>query len=131
MNMQYLATVSEFYTEKFAPGSAEALDKAASYGLPFSLFGFALVFAVLAIIMFVVIVFGKIFGVKQQKPAKEVKKVEKAENKPEPKVEEAPVATAVNDDGGIIAAIVAAVSAFRTANGTSGGFRVVSFKKRK
>ena len=48
MNMQLLS-VAEFYSEKFTPGSAEALDKAVSYGLPFSLFGFAVVFGVLAV----------------------------------------------------------------------------------
>lgn len=125
MNMQFLS-VAEFYSEKFAPASAEALDKAVSFGLPFSLFGFAVVFTVLAVIMLVVIVFGKVFGGQQDKP--------KLETKPEPKVEvqTAPVAvTPVSDNGSIVAAIMAAVSAFRASNGESGAFRVVSFKKRK
>ena len=111
--------------------SKEAVDNAVSYGLPFSGFGFSLVFIVLAIIMFIVTIFGKIFGVKQPKPVAEVKKAEKAESKPEPKEEAVASVAHVSNDNGIIAAIVAAVSAFRTATGTTGGFRVVSFKKRK
>ena len=130
--MQFLSTVDPFYFEKFAPGSAEALEKAASFGLPFSLFGFAVVFGVLAIIMLIVMAFGKVFGTAQNKPKAEKVKVEK---KPEPKVEAAPApapVAPVSDNGGIVAAIMAAISAYRAANGESaGGFRVVSFKKRK
>ena len=129
MNMQFLS-VAEFYSEKFAPVSAEAIDKAASFGLPFSLFGFAVVFSVLAVIMLVVIVFGKVFGVSQEKPKTE-KKVEK-KSEPGVEVPSEPVTVApVSDNGGIVAAIMAAISAFRGANGESGAFRVVSFKKRK
>jgi len=132
MNLQLLNAAEEmvFYSEKFAPGSSEALGKAVSYGLPFSLYGFAVVFGVLAVIMFVVIIFGKIFGAKQEKSADAPKKVEK---KAEPKVESTPVIKTVPtvDNGGIVAAIMAAISAFRSTNGENGGFRVVSFKKRK
>lgn len=133
MNLQLLNTAEElaFYSEEFAPGSSEAIDKAVSFGLPFSLYGFAVVFSVLAIIMLVVIVFGKIFGAKTQKPKAEPKQ---SQNKPEPKVEApAPVVAAAPavDNGKVVAAIMAAVSAFRGANGESGAFRVVSFKKRK
>lgn len=129
MNMQLLS-VAEFYSEKFAPASAEAVNKAVSFGLPFSLFGFSVVFGVLLVIMLVVVAFGKVFGASQNKPKAEIKKVE---TKPEPKVEQVPVVSApVSDNGGIVAAIMAAISAYRAANGESaGGFRVVSFKKRK
>ena len=129
MNMQLLNAVSEFYTQKFDPGSAEAVNKALSFGLPFSLFGFAVVFGVLAVIMFIVKIFGKVFSAKEEKP-----KVKKVEMKPEVKVEApAPVVEAapVADNGGIVAAIMAAISAFRASNGEGGSFRVVSFKKRK
>ncbi len=132
MNLQLLSTAEDmiFYSEKFAPGSSEALGKAVSFGLPFSLFGFAVVFGVLAVLMLVVIAFGKVFGAAQDKPKEQPKKVEK---KVEPKVESAPVveSTPVSDNGGIVAAIMAAITAFRGANGESGAFRVVSFKKRK
>ena len=136
MNMNLLSVVDPFYSQKFAPGSAEALEKAASYGLPFSLFGFALVFGVLAVIMLIVIIFGKVFGVKQEKPqvkeADNGKKSEEAVEKAAP-VETVAVASAspASDNGSLVAAIMAAISAFRSANGVTGGFRVVSFKKRK
>lgn len=111
--------------------SKEAFEFAGSYGIPFSLYGFTLVFSVLAIIMVIVTVFGKIFGIKQDKPKVE----KKPEKKPEPKKEAAPAPVAaapVSDNGGVVAAIMAAISAYRAANGESaGGFRVVSFKKRK
>ena len=129
MNMQLLS-VAEFYSEKFDPASAEAVNKAVSYGLPFSLFGFAVVFGVLFVIMLIVVAFGKVFGAAQNKPKADTKKVEV---KAEPKVEQAQnVAAPVIDNGGIVAAIMAAISAYRVANGESAsGFRVVSFKKRK
>ena len=120
----------ELATREYDAFSSEAFGFAASYGLPFSLYGFSVVFSVLAIIMVVVTIFGKIFGIKQEKP----KVDKKPEKKPEPKVEAAPAPVAaapVSDNGGIVAAIMAAVSAYRSANGENGGFRVVSFKKRK
>ena len=80
---------------------------------------------------------------KKPEPKPETKKEEKKpEPKPEPKKEvkaevkaEAPVAPAVqasSNDGEIVAAIMAAIEAYRSANGAAapGGFRVVSFKKR-
>lgn len=111
---------------------------ALSWGLSFSLFGFAMVFVVLAIIMFIVILFGKVFsGVGKSKAtqSQQPKKVEKkVAPKPQPEAEPVPAVENVavtSDNGGIVAAIMAAISAYRGANSESGGFRVVSFKKRK
>ena len=44
----------------------------------------------------------------------------------------APVVQAASNDGEVVAAIIAAIEAYRSANGATapGGFRVVSFKKR-
>lgn len=128
-DMEFASTKHEFL-------SPEALDNAVSYGLPFTLFGFSVVFAILAIIMSIVIVFGKIFGVAQPKQKQVEKKQEPKKQQVEKQqnsgVEEAPVAASpVADDKGIVAAIIAAISSFRSANGENGGFRVVSFKKRK
>lgn len=101
------------------------------YGLPFSLFGFATVFFVLALIMFVIIIFGKIFGTAaENKPSKKAPAPKK-----EVKVETVPVAQTVesipvSNDAAIVAAITAAISAYRSSTG-EGSFRVVSFKKRK
>lgn len=134
-SVQLLNTASElaFYSEKFAPGSAEALSKAGSFGLPFSLFGFAVVFGVLALIMVVIIIFGKVFGVAQAKPEKktEAKPVVKKEEPKEEIVPTAAPAAVADDTNGIVAAIIAAISSYRNASGEIGGFRVVSFKKRK
>ena len=57
-----------------------------------------------------------------------------AEKKPEPKSAPAPAPAPVTvqspqDDGTIIAAIVAAISAMRSEQGITDGFRVVSFKR--
>ena len=108
----------------------EAVSKA--FGIPFSLFGFASVFGVLLIIMIVIIIFGKVFGTTVEKPAKQ----SVAAPKKEVAVESTPVnqpveAVPVTNDTAIVAAIVAAISSYRSSNGENGGFRVVSFKKRK
>ena len=132
-SVQLLNAASDltFYSEKFAPGSSEALGKAGSFGLPFSLFGFAVVFGVLALIMVIILIFGKVMGATQAKPVKktEEKPVEKKEELKEETVSVAPVVA--DDANGIVAAIIAAISSYRNASGEIGGFRVVSFKKRK
>ena len=133
-NSKWTTEEIEEYAEKTTPLSSEAIDKAVSYGVPFSLFGFATVFAVLAVIMFIVIIFGKIFGVSQpkQKPAEAKPEPKKQQNSMSEETIPAPVAVApAVDDKGIVAAIIAAISSFRSANGENGGFRVVSIKKRK
>lgn len=129
LNMLSVAENLTFYSEKFTPGSSEAVNKVLTYGLPFSLFGFATVFCVLALLMFMVIIFGKVFGAAAPKK----KERENTEKKPEVKVESTPVAAPapVADNGSVVAAIMAAISAFRASNGEGGSFRVVSFKKRK
>ncbi len=136
-NLQLLDTAVDmaFYSEKFAPVSGEAVGKAISYGLPFSLFGFSVVFGVLALLMIVIYTFGRIFGAAEAKtkaPAKPAvnnePKKEKAKQAEQAPVAAAPVVSSQND---IVAAIIAAITAFRGTNGQNGGFRVVSFKKRK
>ncbi len=86
--------------------------------------GFALVFAVLGLIWFLLTIFGKFFD-KSPKP--------EAEKKPEQPVqpsvpEPAPVAPSAQDDTAVVAAIVAAISAYT--GKPAGGFRVVSFRKK-
>lgn len=134
MNIQMLNAVDAaekaFYTESLGAGSKEALSKAVSFGLPFSLYGFAVVFAVLILIMFIVILFGKAFGAAQNKSAG--KSSEVSAPAPSQNVKMSAGDGAVCEDkGGIVAAIIAAITALRNANGEKGGFRVVSFKKRK
>ena len=112
---------------------ADALE----YGLPMSLFGFAIVFGVLIIIWGILALFKVCFYTipnAKKNPAPKVKPEPKKEVKAEVKAE-APVAPAVqasSNHGEIVAAIMAAIEAYRSANGAAapGGFRVVSFKKR-
>ena len=112
---------------------ADALE----YGLPMSLFGFGIVFGVLVLIWGILALFKVFFYTipnAKKNPAPKVKPEPKKEVKAEVKAE-APVAPAVqasSNDGEIVAAIIAAIEAYRSANGATapGGFRVVSFKKR-
>lgn len=85
--------------------------------------GYLLVFVVLALIWFILAIFGKAFE-KKEKPEKE--------EAPAPAPTPAPVAPApaapVADDTAVVAAIVAAISAYT--GKPAGGFRVVSFRKK-
>ena len=87
--------------------------------------GMLMVFAVLAVLMFVLMLMERFFT---KKPAP--KKVEPA---PAPVVKEAPapapVPAVVEDDGAIVAAITAAIALVLAEGGYTGGFRVVSFKR--
>ena len=110
---------------------------ALAYGLPLSLFGFAVVFGVLILIWGILALFKVFFYTipnAKKNPAPKVKHEPKKEVKAEPKAEApvAPVAQASSNDGEIVAAIIAAIESYRAANGSTapGGFRVVSFKKR-
>ena len=90
--------------------------------------GYLLVFVVLALIWFILAIFGKAFE-KKEKPEKE----EAPAPAPTPApVAPAPVAPApaapVADDTAVVAAIVAAISAYT--GKPAGGFRVVSFRKK-
>ena len=104
------------------------ISEALGYGLPFSLFGFGTVFVVLLLLWFVVWVFGKVFN-------RSTKKADTAKKAKLPEIitdETSKTVTPVNNDIPIVAAIIAAISAFRASIGQNvGGFRVVSFKKRK
>ena len=85
--------------------------------------GYLLVFVVLALIWFILAIFGKAFE-KKEKPEKD--------EAPAPAPTPAPVAPApaapVADDTAVVAAIVAAISAYT--GKPAGGFRVVSFRKK-
>lgn len=104
--------------------TAMDLSDRIGYALQRTLIGLIIVFGVLAVIWLVLSLFKVIF---YKDPNKK-----KAEKKPEPK--EAPVAVPVapqpvQDNGAVIAAIVAAISAMRNEEGITDGFRVVSFKR--
>lgn len=120
------------FKEPFA-NAADALG----YGLPLSLFGFCVVFFVLALLWGILTLFKLFFytipnnkkKTGSSAPAKDSSSVQKME------MTSSGAAAAVLDpslaDNEIVAAITAAIEAFRSQNGSVGGFRVVSFKKRK
>ena len=90
--------------------------------------GLGTVFMVLLILWGILSLFGVFFGTKQKKPAPAPKQAPKAEPV---QAESVPAAPAVSDDGAIIAAITAAIEAYRAAEGTGTlPFRVVSFKRK-
>lgn len=116
------------------------IGDALEYGLPMSLFGFAIVFGVLILIWGILSLFKVFFytipNAKKNPQQPKVKPVVKQEVKQAPAAEQvqapAPVVQAASNDGEVVAAIIAAIEAYRSANGATapGGFRVVSFKKR-
>lgn len=130
---KYMAPVEEAETEEDLGGafSPARLSKAGLMILQ----GIGMVFLVLAILWLVLLIFKKVF---YKDPAKEEKKSKPAKTEAPASasapVAEAPVAVApVADDGALIAAITAAVSAYIESDPAltsqfAGGFRVVSFK---
>lgn len=106
-----------------------SLGDALAYGLQFSLFGLVVVFGVLALLWGILEVFRLIFaGTNKEK--KSAAKVEKVPAEEETAVAIAAAIAASEDDDELVAAITAAIHAYRQASGEVGGFRVVSFKKR-
>ncbi|MBQ8332581.1 MAG: OadG family protein [Clostridia bacterium] len=97
--------------------------------------GMGTVFLVLAILWGIIALFSVFAGTAEKKPAPEKKPAapaKKAEPKPEAKPAPAAApAPAQTDDGALIAAITAAIEAYRAEEGLSGlPYRVVSFKRK-
>ena len=105
-----------------------SFSERASEAVTMVVMGMVMVFSVLAIIMGVLMIMERFFAGKAKSG-----EVKKAAPKPAPTVAPAPVVQTVEDDGAVIAAITAAISAILAEeNGTEtyqGGFRVVSFKR--
>ena len=116
MNMMNLPMALTKSNMPFAQRASEALTMV--------VMGMVMVFFVLALIMLVLLVMERVFA--KQPKAKPVVEAPKTEPVPTPVVQ-------TEDDGAVIAAITAAISAMLAAeNGTEtyeGGFRVVSFKR--
>ena len=93
-----------------------------------TLLGMGMVFAVLAVLWGVLVIFKMIFA----KPEKKVKPAPAAP-KAEPVVEPEPVvAPAASNDAELIAVLTAAIAAYEASLGNEvapGGFRVVSFRR--
>ncbi len=111
------------------------MGEAFGYALPKALFGFAIVFAVLILIwgiLSLMKVFMYTIPTAKKNAAQKKTKTEKNEVVSEVSDSFSGVVSVQDSNASIAAAIIAAVSAFRAANGESvNGFRVVSFKKRK
>ena len=112
------------------------IGEALGYGLPLSLFGFDVVFFVLALLWGILTLF-KLFFYTIPNNKKKDASSDSVKNSSVQKMEmtssgvAAAVAQSTLADSEIIAAITAAIEAFRSQSGSVGGFRVVSFKKRK
>lgn len=115
----------------------DSVSEALAYGIPSSLVGFATVFAVLFLLWGVVALMKVFFYTIPNR-----KNADNADKKSNAKVIEekntvietpanSTVVTATANDNEIVAAIIAAIEAYRAQNGNTSGFRVVSFKKRK
>lgn len=101
-------------------------------GLPTLLIGMLAVFAILGIIFVILQVMRAVFkqnAIKAKKARKAEAAAAKAEATPAVPAEEPVVEAPATDDSAIVAAIVAAISAYT--GKAPEGFRVVSFKKRK
>ncbi len=117
------------YTEIFAGyGTSEKLLN----GLLVGLSGMIMVFFILTLLMVLIMLMSRIInGSTKRKDTKAV--AESAEKKREeaqtiiPQADQQ--AKQADTDNTLIAVITAAVSAYRTAEGNTGGFRVVSFRK--
>ena len=112
----------------------ENIGDTLAYSLPKALFGFAVVFGVLVLIWGCLALF-KVFFYTIPNARKNVtseKKSDVSVQKEVPVVSAPVVASPTGDNNAVVAAIIAAISAFRAQNGEgNGAFRVVSFKKRK
>jgi len=113
--------------------TAEGLDLTEKFALSGEMFlrGMGTVFLVLAILWGIISLFSVFSGTAEKKPApvpKPQAPAKKAEPKPEPAPAPVPAQT---DDGALIAAITAAIEAYRAEEGLSGlPYRVVSFKRK-
>ena len=121
MNMMALSTTL---------GGAFSAERLA-YAGKMTLLGMMMIFAVLGLLWAVLAIFKVVFAGKSPKKVdapkepKETKQPKAQENAPAPS---APTA-APTEDLSLIAVLTAAVAAYREAEGESGGFRVVSFRR--
>ncbi len=113
----------------------ESVGAALGYALPKALFGFCCVFCVLALIWGILILFKVFFYTIPNLSKNKLSKKQQKNTQQQAETQQTPVeasAPAAIDGNEIVAAIMAAISAYRNASGEgNGAFRVVSFKKRK
>lgn len=117
MNMMALSTTL---------GGAFSAERLA-YAGKMTLLGMMMIFAVLGLLWAVLAIFKVVFAGKS--PKKTAAPKEQQETK-QPQAEvSAPIPSAPAEDLSLIAVLTAAVAAYREAEGESGGFRVVSFRR--
>ncbi len=91
--------------------------------------GMGTVFMVLILLWGIVAAFGKVFAGAGKKAPEKKPEAQPAQNA-EPVVE--PESATASDDGALVAAITAAIEAYRSETGCANtGFRVVSFRQKK
>ena len=114
-----------------AQQTADNFSATLTQGASVAVVGIGIVFSILALLWIVLELFKLFFYVL---PNRKAAKTEAAPSAvaPQPAVTEAPAPQA--DNGALIAAITAAITAYRAEEGTTGsyagGFRVVSFKRK-
>ena len=109
--------------------SSLAMDQKLSLSGEMLLKGLGTVFMVLLILWALLSIMGKFFGAQQKKPAAPKQTSPKAETAAPASV---PAPATASDDGALIAAITAAIEAYRSEEGLGAmPFRVVSFKRKK
>lgn len=123
----FLTSTTDVINEPIASLLPKFFD-ALKTGSVTAILGMIIVFAVLAIIFVALVVMRKILG-KKSAPIEKAPAAPKTDDAPAA-VEQAPVEEAEpeTDDGAVIAAIIAAISAYT--GKSASGFRVVSFKRR-
>ena len=111
-----VAVLTQSFSERLSTSGVVALQ------------GMLTIFLVLSLLWAAIEIMHRI--IHREKPAKKVESEKPAQNAP---VAEETVASAVtapsNDEGAIVAAIIAAITAAREEQGDTSGFRVVSFKR--
>ena len=110
------------------------IGEALGYGLPLSLFGFCVVFFVLALLWGILTLFKLFFYTIPNNKKKSGSSASVKDSAPVQKMEMNGGAAVLEPsfaENELVAAITAAIEAFRSQSGAVGGFRVVSFKKRK
>lgn len=117
------------YLPLFLTASALSIGEKLALSGEMLLRGMGTVFLVLAVLWGIISLFSVFSGTAEKKPAAPAKKpAPKAESAPAPAPAPAPAQT---DDGALIAAITAAIEAYRAEEGLSGlPYRVVSFKRK-
>ena len=128
MSMYYLAAQSGF-VDTYGKNTWKRFVEG---GLPTAVLGMVIVFAVLAILWGCLEVFKYVFYTLPEQRKKEAQG--ESDDAPATVSKSVPVGEATYaDDGEIVAAIIAAITAARAEEGMTApaGFRVVSFRKRK